>query len=170
MQNIKRGMEISLIAAMGSNMVIGKNGKMPWRLPDDLQYYMDKTRGHYVLMGRKTFHAYKKIMRERKVIVVTSKTDFDGDYAIVVNSIEEGIVKAALEGEKELFVSGGGQIYAQTLDIADCLYLTMIRQDFEGDAYFPMPDFSKWELVSKVRHGEDEKHDYAFDFLIYERK
>ncbi|MCF8227795.1 MAG: dihydrofolate reductase [Bacteroidales bacterium] len=162
-------MDISLIAAMGNNMVIGKEGKMPWHLPDDLQYFMDKTQGHYVLMGRKTFHTYKKIMKDHKVLVVTNQKHFDGEYADVVSSIEEGIVKAALAGESELFVSGGAEIYAQTLDLADRLYLTMIRHDFEGDAFFPDVEFSKWELVSIVHHNKDEKHEFEFDYLIYER-
>ncbi len=158
-----------MIAAIGANQVIGNKGAMPWHLPDDLQYFMDKTRDHHVLLGRKTFRSYKKIMCDHKVIVLTRKQDYDGAYAEVVNSVENGIEIARKAGEKELFIAGGGEIYKQSLDLADRIYLTMIKQEFEGDAFFPDVDFSKWELVSIVHHDKDEKHEFAFDFLIYER-
>ena len=163
-------MQISLIAAMGRNRVIGMGSKMPWHLPDELQYYMDKTLDHFVLMGRKTFLAHKKIMQDHKVIVVTRQKDFHGDYARVVSSIEEGIKLAKAVGESELFVSGGGQIYEATIQLADRLYLTIIDGAFEGDVLFPEFREEDWRLISKKHHPADKRHVFSFDYLIYDRR
>ncbi|MBN2173348.1 MAG: dihydrofolate reductase [Bacteroidales bacterium] len=160
-------MIISLIAAMGTNRVIGKGFKMPWHLPDELGYFMETTRNHSVLMGRKTFEAYRKVMSGHKVIVVTSQKNYNADYADVVHSVHEGIEKARLAGEQELFISGGGEIFKETIDIADKIYLTIIDHDFEGDVFFPELKEDQWRLISKVHHGTDERHAYKFDFLVY---
>ena len=163
------GMKISLIAAMDKNRVIGKEGDMPWHLPDDLKYFQEKTMGHFLLMGRKTFHALKDILKGRKLLVVSRKKDFDPPQAKVVHGLEEGLVHARLQGEEELFVGGGGDIYRQTLFLADRLYITLIDAEFEGDTYFPEIDTGQWKLVLRKHHAKDEKHDHAFAFLVYER-
>jgi dihydrofolate reductase len=162
-------MIISLIAAMGKNRVIGKGSKMPWHLPDELNYFMEKTKDHFVLMGRKTFQPYKKIMKNHRVILVTSQKDFDGEYATVVHSIEQGINLARQAGETELFISGGGEIFKETIHLADRIYLTIIDHIFEGDVFFPEFDDSQWKLISKKHHDPDERHAHAFDFLVFEK-
>ncbi|MCB2220222.1 MAG: dihydrofolate reductase [Bacteroidetes bacterium] len=170
MEHEKEKMILSLIAAMGTNRVIGHGPKMPWHLPDELAYFMNKTKDHWVLMGRVTFEAYKKVMQNHKVIVVTSQKDYDADYALVVNSIDEGIELARHEGESELFISGGGEIFKASINIADRIYLTVIQNDFSGDVVFPEFDDTKFDLVSKVHHDRDENHQYPFLFMIYNRK
>ncbi len=162
-------MTLSLIAAMGINRVIGNGPKMPWHLPDELAYFMNKTRDHWVLMGRLTFESYKKVMRDHKVIVVSSQKDYDADYARVVNSIDEGIRLARLKGEEELFISGGGEIFKASIHLADKIYLTVIDHNFDGDVFFPKFDSSGWKLVSEDFHGKDSRHQFAFAFYIYER-
>jgi len=163
-------MNISLIAAMGKNKIIGKGAKMPWNLPDELQYFMDKTRKHFVLMGRKTFEPYKQVMKNHKVIVVTSQTYYQGDYATVVHSVDEGIEIARQTGESELFIAGGGEIFKASMHLADRIYLTIIDQDFAGDVFFPTFDESLWKQVSKTHHTADDRHPFAFDFLVLEKK
>ncbi|HPE58542.1 MAG TPA: dihydrofolate reductase [Bacteroidales bacterium] len=161
-------MTISLIAAMGTNRVIGNGPKMPWRLPDELAYFMNTTRDHWVLMGRLTFESYKSVMKNHKVIVVTRKQGYDAGYAKVVNSISEGIDLARDKGEQELFISGGGQIFEESLPLAKRIYITIIDQDFEGDVYFPKYDHLAWKLISEKFHNTDKRHLFSFTYYIYE--
>jgi dihydrofolate reductase len=170
MEQEKEKMILSLIAAMGTNRVIGHGPKMPWHLPDEMAYFMNKTKEHWVLMGRITFEAYKKVMQNHQVIVVTRKQDYDADYARVVHTVADGIKMALAEGETELFISGGGVIFKESLHLADRIYLTIIEHDFKGDVLFPEFDENNWNLVSKIFHGPDERHQYPFSFLVYERK
>lgn len=163
-------MIISLIAAMGTNRVIGNGPKMPWQLPDELAYFMQTTKNHWVLMGRLTFESYKNVMRNHKVIVVTSQIEYDAAYAIVATSISEGIEIARKKGETELFISGGGQIFKDSMAVADKIYLTIIDYAFKGDVFFPEFDLKKWNLESEQNHDMDEKHQYPFTFYIYSKK
>lgn len=163
-------MKISLIAAMGLNRVIGKDGDMPWDLPDDLAWFKEKTMGHFVLMGRKTFLEFGRKLIKRKMIVLTRDHTFETGDAHVVNSLDEGLAYAALKGADELFVAGGGEIYKETLGIADHMYLTLIHHEFEGDTFFPEYDEDNWKLISKTHHQKDDRHLYPFDFKIYDRK
>ena len=162
-------MKISLIAAMGTNRVIGNGPKMPWHLPDELAYFMEKTRNNTVLMGRITFESYKKVMQNHKVIVITSQQNYDGGYAQVVNNISEGIELARNMEEQELFISGGGEIFKETIHLADRIYLTVIDHDFTGDVYFPEFKMDNWKLVSQEIHPTDNKHNFPFTFYVYDR-
>jgi dihydrofolate reductase len=162
-------MKLSLIAALSANRVIGRGDKMPWHLPDDLQYFLDTTRGHPVLIGRTTYMAYKKVMRRHRMYVVTSQDSLPGDNITLVRTPEEGIALALQEGADELFVSGGSAVYAATIDKADRLYLTLIRQEVEGDKFFPEFDRDDWKEVSRVHHPADDRHAWPFDYLVLER-
>ncbi|MFZ1808726.1 MAG: dihydrofolate reductase [Cyclobacteriaceae bacterium] len=165
-------MTISLIAALAQNRVIGKENDLPWRLPDDMKYFMQTTSGHHVLMGRKNYDSLPdkfKPLPNRTNIVVTRQSNFEAVGCTIVSSIEQGIEIASKNKEEELFVIGGAQIYKQSLERADYLYLTEINAEIEGDTFFPEIDPAKWSEVSRKPHAIDEKHRYSFDFVIYKR-
>ena len=166
-------MIISLIAALTENRVIGKNNDLPWRLPDDMKYFMKTTTGHHVIMGRKNYDSLPdsyKPLPNRTNIIVTHQHNFIAGGCMVVHSIEAGIEIARSNREKELFIIGGAQIYEQALPLAHQLYLTEIKAEISGDTYFPEIDKDQWEEASRVAHAADEKHQFAFDFVIYKRK
>ncbi len=166
-------MKISLIAALTKNRVIGKDNDLPWRLPDDMKYFMKTTTGHHVVMGRKNYDSLPekfKPLPSRTNIVVTRQSGFTASGCRVVNSIEEGIDIAKKNNEHEVFIIGGAQIYRQALPMADYLYLTEIQGEIDGDTFFPEIDKSNWTEFSRKPHPKDDKHRFAFDFVIYKRK
>lgn len=166
-------MKISLIAAHAQNHVIGKNNDLPWQLPDDMKYFMQTTRGHHCIMGRKNYDSIPdkfKPLPNRTNIVVTRQRGFHAPGCITVNTIDQGIALARANGEPELFIIGGAEIYSATLAQADLLYLTEIHAIIEGDTYFPTFDKNEWKEVSRVPHAADERHAYSFDFVVYARK
>jgi dihydrofolate reductase len=166
-------MKISLIAALSQNQVIGKNNDLPWRLPDDMKFFMQTTSGHHVIMGRKNYDSLPpkfKPLPNRTNIVLTHQKDFKAEGCIVVSSMEQGIDIARSNKEAELFIIGGAQIYQLAMPVADYLYLTEIKTEISGDTYFPAFDKAQWEEKSRIPHPVDEKHPFAFDFVIYSRK
>ena len=166
-------MIISLIAALTENRVIGKNNDLPWRLPDDMKYFMRTTTGHHVIMGRKNYDSLPpnfKPLPNRTNIVVTRQVGFVAKGCTVVNSLAAGIEIAKANKEKELFIIGGAQIYEQAMPLAQQLYLTEIKTKLDGDIYFPEFDADTWEETSRIAHPADERHPYAFDFVLYKRK
>ncbi len=166
-------MIISLIAAVSENNVIGKNNTLPWHLPTDMKYFRDTTMGHCVIMGRKNYDSIPlkyRPLEGRTNIVVTKQKDFKADKCIVVNSIEDALSEAKNKNETEVFVIGGADIYRQTIGIADKIHYTKIHHSFDGDAFFPKLDESKWKLVSQKDMNADEKNKSPFSFCVYERK
>lgn len=166
-------MNISLISALANNRVIGKDNDLPWRLPDDMKYFMQTTSGHHVVMGRKNYDSLPekfKPLPNRTNIVVTRQMNFKAHGCMVVHSIKQAIELAKSNHETELFIIGGAQIYKETLPLANYLYLTEIDAIILGDTHFP--DFNKndWTEISRKSHSADEKHRFAFDFVLYKRK
>ena len=165
-------MIISMIAAMGSNRVIGKDNDLPWHLPDDFKYFQQKTKGHHVIMGRKNWeslpHKFQPLPN-RKNLVITRQSNYTAHGATIIQSLEEGKVIAKKNSEEELFIIGGGEIYRMGLTIADRIYLTEIDGAFEGQVTFPEFSSSDWTEVSRKHHAKDDRHQYAFDFVIYEK-
>jgi dihydrofolate reductase len=165
-------MVISLIAALSKNHIIGKNNDLPWHLPDDMKYFMQTTKGHHCIMGRKNYYSIPEKFRplpNRTNILVTRQASLEAPGCTVVHSIEEGITIALNHGETELFIIGGAEIYNHSLEKADRLYLTEIQGEISGDTYFPKFNREEWREVSRKRHEADERHKYAFDFVVYER-
>ena len=165
-------MTISLIAAMAQNRVIGKNNDLPWRLPDDMKFFMQTTKGHHVLMGRKNYDSLGEKFRplpHRTNIVVTRQKDLKAPGCIIVNSVEKGLGIAVENNEPEIFVIGGAEIYKIALPLADRIYLTEIHARIEGDTFFPEFNKREWQEVSRKPHAADDRHPYAFDFVIYEK-
>ncbi len=167
-------MKVSMVVAASDNNAIGLKGNLLWRLPDDMQFFKDVTWGHYVLMGRKSWEALPEKYRPlpgRKNIVVTRQKDFKATGCEIVDNIDAGITLAEKNGENELMIIGGGEIYHQALDKTNRIYLTRVHHVFENaDAYFPELNKNDWKEVSKKEYHTDARHQYAFDFLVFERK
>lgn len=165
-------MTISLIAALSRNRVIGRNNDLPWHLPDDMKYFMQTTKGHHVIMGRKNYDSIPEKFRplpNRVNIVVTRQPALTLPHCTVVHSLEEAVAIAREAGEQELFIIGGAAIYQLGIPLANRLYLTEIDATLSGDTYFPAFDKNNWKEASRQHHSADERHAYAFDFVIYER-
>jgi dihydrofolate reductase len=164
-------MIISLIAAVSTNNVIGNNNKLLWSLPNDMKFFKNKTWAMPVVMGRKTFEALNsKALPGRLNIVITRNKNFTANNAVVVNSFNNAKLVAASNAYKELFVIGGGELYKQTIDDANRLYVTRVQAVLEGDAFFPEIDTAKWQLHFNEEHAVDNRHAYAYSFQIWKRK
>ena len=165
-------MIISLIAAVAENNVIGKNNDLPWHLPADMKYFRDTTMGHCVIMGRKNYDSIPlkyRPLEGRTNIVVTRQKNFRAEKCIVVNSVEDALSEAKKKNETEVFIIGGADIYMQTIGIAHKLYVTHINQTFDGDAFFPTIDLSRWKLTMQTDKKTDEKNRFPFSFCVYEK-
>jgi dihydrofolate reductase len=165
-------MTISLIAALTKNFVIGKNNDLPWHLPDDMKYFMQTTSRHHVIMGRKNYESIPEKFRplpNRTNLVVTHQSNFQAPGCIVVNSIDEALTIARNNHEQEVFIIGGAEIYKQGFHKTDRLYLTEIHTELNGDTYFPQFDKSKWIERTRKHHPADDRHAFAFDFVVYEK-
>ena len=164
---------ISLIVAVSENMVIGKDNKLAWHLPDDMNYFSNMTKGHSIIMGRKNWESIPKKYRplpERKNIVVTRNNKFEDKGAIIVNSIEKAVKKARRFDEEEIFIIGGGEIYKLGFAYVDKLYITEIYANIDGNTYFPKWNKENWKEISRISHPKDEKHEFDFDYVIYKKK
>lgn len=159
---------ISVVVAASENNVIGINGELPWRLSSDLQRFKSITMGKPIIMGRLTWDSIGRPLPGRQNIVITRQADFVADGATVVVSPAEAL-RAAGDAD-EVMVIGGGQVYDLFLPKASRVYLTRIAVEVEGDAEFPLLDESDWQLVEREPHSADERNEFAFEFLIYERR
>ncbi len=159
---------LSFIAAIGKNRELGVNNGLPWSLPDDLQYFRDTTRGHSVIMGRKTYQAIGHLLPGRKNIIITRDISNKIEGAVMVSSVEKALKE--VEGEAEPFLIGGGEIFKLALPYAGRMYITEVNASVPADAYFPEFDPAEWKTVKETFHPKDERHAYDFTFKIYERK
>lgn len=159
---------ISMIAAMSENNVIGKDGEMPWHLPGDLKFFKQTTKGHSVVMGRKTFESIGRPLPNRRNIVLTRSEDFSAEGIEVIHTFSE--MDKLVKDEEEFFVIGGATIYEQLLPLADRLYITIIHETFEGDTFFPTIDDGQWKIVASKKGEVDEKNSLGHTFLTYERR
>lgn len=161
-----------MIAAMSSNRVIGRNKDLPWHLPDDFNFFKETTKGHCVIMGRKNFESLPpkfKPLPNRTNIVITRDQNYEAEGAEIVHSLETAIAKASQDSPEEIFIIGGGEIYKLGLAYADKIYLTEIKGEIEGDTYFPEFSKSQWKEISKTHHPIDDRHQFAFDFVVYKK-
>jgi dihydrofolate reductase len=158
---------ISIIAAIASNGVIGRAGGLPWHMPTDLKRFKRVTMGHHLLVGRKTWDEVGKPLPGRTLVVITRDRKFRLDGAIVTHSLEDALQATGNDGE--VFIAGGGEIYRQALPVAQRMYLTLIHAEVDGDTLFPEFDEDEWEIVEREDHDADEKNEYPFSFVVYER-
>jgi len=160
---------ISLIVAMDQNRVIGKNNKLPWHLPADLQYFKKVTMGHPIVMGRKTFESIGRVLPGRENVIVTRNQDFKAEGCVVLHDIAQ-IKTFADSRDEEVFVIGGAEIFKEILPFTDRLYITEIHETFEGDTFFPEIDENEWDEISSNPGNIDEKNRFAHDFIILQKK
>jgi dihydrofolate reductase len=160
-------MIISLICATSQNGVIGLNNQLPWHLPADLAHFKKLTMGHHILMGRKTYESIGRPLPGRTNIVITRQQNFQADGCLIVHSLEEAI--ELCQGDDEVFVIGGAEIYQQTLPVADKIYLTIIHQDFEGDTLLFEIDKTIWREITRKDFEPDEKNKFDYSFLTLEK-
>ncbi len=159
---------ITLIAAAGENNELGKDNDLVWHLPDDFKRFKKLTTGHHIIMGRKTFESFPKPLPNRTHLVITRNLKYQKEGALIMHSLDEALLKA--QNDPQPFVIGGGEIYKLAMERADKIELTRVHGNFEADTYFPEIDMDKWRLISEVKHEKDEKHNYSFSYLTYERK
>ena len=163
--------DISLIAAVADNRVIGNGQALPWHLPNDLKYFRDMTIGKPVIMGRLTFDSVGSPLPGRQNIVVSRDSNLDIGNTIVVNSVEQAIQVGCQESEmlgvSELFIAGGAQIYEAAIKFCTRIYITEVHASPEGDVFFPKLDWNMWREVSREYH-ESENSRPAYSFVVYE--
>ena len=160
---------LSIVVAKAKNNIIGKNNGMLWFLPEDLKRFKEKTDGHVIIMGRKTFESLGKILPNRKHIVFTQNPDFkvDDENVEVVHSMLE--IKEYIDNDEENFVIGGAMIYSLTMPHVTKMYVTEINKDFDGDTFFPKINTSIWKETRREKGKQDENNKFDYDFVTYER-
>ncbi|HXR82675.1 MAG TPA: dihydrofolate reductase [Hanamia sp.] len=160
---------LSHIVAASENNIIGREGNLPWRLPNDFKYFKNKTWSMPVIMGRNTFESLKKDLPGRINIVVTKRTDWHPRNVFIVHNISEAVEKAKECDANEIFIIGGGEIFKQTINNVDRIYLTRVHTNVQGDTFYPELDSSKWKLVKEEQHTADERNNYPYTFEVWER-
>ena len=161
-------MRRSLVVAVASNGVIGRDGGLPWKLPDDLAYFKKVTMGHPVVMGRRTWESIGKALPGRENIVVTRNRGYQAPGCVVVGSLAEAW-KAAGDAD-EVSIIGGTTLFEETLPIADRIHLTEVQGDVPGDTFFPAFDRSEWRETEVLRHPADARHAWPFRIVVLDRK
>jgi len=159
---------IILIAAVAENNALGKNNDLLWHLPKDFKRFKEITSGHHIIMGRKTFESFPKALPNRTHVIITRQKEYVSEGCIVVQDLEEAI--AVCPKNEDIFVIGGGEIYSQSIHLADQLDITRVHHSFEADVYFPEIDPKIWELTSEVFNPKDEKHLYDYTFQTFVRQ
>lgn len=161
---------ISLLVAMDRNHVIGYENDMPWHLPKDLKHFKEKTTGHTMIMGRKTFDSIGRVLPNRKNIILTQQKDYRINGADIIHSLDEVYEREKQNPNEELFIIGGGNLFKQVLPYADRMYITKIDEKFAGDTYFPTFNQSNWVLTKEEKGIKDDKNPYNYYFLQYDRR
>lgn len=163
-------MNLTLIAAIDENRTLGADNDLIWNLPDDMRHFVRSTKGHAVIMGRKTFDSIDaKPLPKRHNVVITRQEDYQAEGVDVVHTIDKAL--ELVKEDEQPFIIGGAQIYTLALPYAKQLEITHIHHAFEGgDAYFPEIDSQQWEKVSEEFHDTDEKHAHSFTITRYIRR
>ena len=160
----REGPRIYLVAAVAANGVIGRDGQLPWRLPEDLRHFKRITLGHPIIMGRKTWESLPGALPQRENIVVTRTPGYEAPGAAIASSLETALALCA--GEPVAFVIGGSGLFAESLPIAAGILMTEIHRDYEGDTWFPQYERSRWRESQRERHTAADGT--KFDFVLYE--
>ncbi|NRA91530.1 MAG: dihydrofolate reductase [Psychroserpens sp.] len=166
----KKSNEITIIVAAGENSAIGKDNDLIWHLSDDLKRFKSLTNGHHIIMGRKTFESFPKPLPNRTHIVITRQSDYQApEDVIIVNNLEDAL--DAARRDPQPFIIGGGEIYKQSMHLADKIELTRVHATFENaDTFFPEIDETVWKEIERHTHDADDKHAHAFSFITYVKR
>lgn len=163
---------VSIIAAVGKNGVIGKEGALPWHLSGDMKWFKEKTTGHPIILGRRSFEPRCKLLPNRTTIIVTHQQDYEFPGATIARSLADAIQMAeSAPGAEEVFIIGGGQIYTAALqeNLVDRMYLTHVDAEVSGDTFFPDFNIANWKVSELQEYKADERNDYDFVVKQYER-
>jgi dihydrofolate reductase len=160
-------MRLALIVAMAENRVIGRNNQLPWRIPADLRHFKALTLGKPVIMGRKTYESIGRPLPGRDNIVISADSGYQAEGCQVVHSVEQALEAAG--SCEEAMIIGGANLYRQTLENADRLYLTLVKAEPEGDTWFPEIELQQWREIERQAHTADESNEYDYDFVVLER-
>ena len=153
---------VKIIVATSKNKVIGDSNSLIWHLPADLKRFKELTTGNSIVMGRKTYESIGRPLPNRRNIIITRDIKYDVEGCEVVNSLEEALMIC----NNNCFIIGGGEIYKQSMSIADQIYLTLVHEDFEGDTEFPEIG-SEWKMVTSQDFEPDEKNKHKYSFIEY---
>lgn len=166
------GFVVSLIVAASSNNAIGKNNQLLWHLPIDLKFFKNTTWAMPVIMGRKTFESVnnKPLLGRQNIIISRTATPTTQGEVWWANSLEQAIEQSKILESKEIFIAGGAQIYEQSMNIANRIYMTRVHAHFAADTFFPEIDTNEWELLKNNDFAADEKHAFSFSIQVWERK
>ena len=159
--------QLTLVAALAQNGIIGRDNHLPWHLPADLRFFKQITMGKPLLMGRRTWESIGRPLPGRLMIILTDDRSYRAEGCTVVHSLAEAL--AAAGDAPEIMVIGGAVLFRQTLPLAQRIYLTQVEADVPGDTWFPDWNPAKWELVWEEAHPADEKHAWSFRFQRWER-
>ncbi len=159
---------LSIIVAMAQNRTIGINNTLPWRCPEDLKHFKALTMGHHMIMGRKTFDSIGKPLPGRTTVIVTRNEDLKIEGCVIAHSLEQAL--GVCTDDNEIFIVGGAELYTQAMPLVDTLYITEIRQDVAGDAYFPEFDKSEWIEVAREMRYQEAPQPLVYHFVTYHRK
>lgn len=160
---------VAAIVAVSTNFVIGKENKLPWHLPADLQHFKKLTSGHAILMGRKTYESIGKALPNRLNLILTRNLSFKAPNCLIVNDLQSACKIAAAQNYKKLFVIGGAEVYKELLPFCQKVYLTEVQTIAEGDAFFEL-NRQEWQETSRNLVEKDENNAYAMLFLEFEKK
>lgn len=155
---------IKIIVAMSKNRVIGNSNKLIWKLSADLKRFKEITTGNAVIMGRKTYESIGKPLPNRRNIIVTRNSEYFADGCEIAESLEKAIDIC----DRDCFIIGGGDIYRQSMDLAQKIYLTLVRENMDGDTSFQEIG-KEWMKISREDFQADDKNEYAYSFIEYER-
>lgn len=158
---------ITIIAAASDNDVIGNDNKLIWHLSKDLIRFKNLTKGHHVIMGRKTFESMPKALPNRTNVVISRNKNYTAENIIVVDSIENAL--KVCKNDPQPFIIGGGEIYKLGLQYAKRIELTRVHHDFEGDTFFPEINKNLWKEVKNIKMFDIENHNYNFSFITYDK-
>lgn len=165
------GVIVSIIVAVAENGVIGRNGGLPWRLPEDLKWFKARTMGKPMIMGRKTWESFpKRPLPGRTNIIVTRDAAYPAPGGVVATSFDEALELARAEATDEIMVIGGAELYALALPWAQRIYLTEVAVRTEGDAFFPSLDRGQWQVRVDAVHPPSATQPIGYSFIILERK
>ena len=160
--------ELTIIAAVSINNVIGNNNKLIWKLSNDLKRFKNLTTNHSVIMGRKTFESLPNPLPDRDNIVITRDTNYSKPNIQVCSSIEDAI--NLTKTDTQPFIIGGGEIYSQTINIVDKIELTRVHEEFDGDAYFPEIPLDIFERINKENYNSDLENEFDYSYLTYKKR
>tara|TARA_B100001175_G_scaffold209629_1_gene178008 strand:- start:461 stop:955 length:495 start_codon:yes stop_codon:yes gene_type:complete len=160
--------ELTIIAAVSINNIIGNKNKLIWKLSNDLKRFKNLTTNHSVIMGRKTFESLPNPLPDRDNIVITRDTNYSKPNIQVCSSIEDAI--NLTKTDTQPFIIGGGEIYTQTINIVDKIELTRVHEEFDGDAYFPEIPLDIFELINEENYNSDLENEFDYSYLTYKKR